>query len=133
MSSALEHLVPVIAIIFTFGIPGLIIFWAIYTKHRERMRLIEKGVTPEEARKYFNITERRYRNNYSSLKFGIILLFLGLGIFLANILSDVYNFSDGVLFGIVLLFAGAAYLVYYAIISRAMKNSPENKTVSEKN
>jgi len=131
--SFIEHLVPIFGIIFTFGIPGLIIFWAIYTKHRERMRLIEKGVTPEEARKYFNVTERRYRNNYSALKFGIILLFLGMGIFLANILSEVYNFGDGVLIGLVILFVGAAYLIYYAIVSRATKISSGNTTVSEKN
>ena len=131
--SFLENLIPIFAIVFTFGIPGLIIFWAIYTKHRERMRLIEKGVTPEEARKYFNIAPIKYRNNFSALKFGIILLFLGLGIFLANILSEIYNFGDGVLFGLVILFIGAGFLVYYAIVSRATKNLAEAGKVSEKN
>ena len=49
-----EDLIPIFGIIFTFGIPGLIILSYIYIKHRERMRLIEKGLTPDEIKNYFS-------------------------------------------------------------------------------
>ena len=49
MDHAIESFIPVVAIVFTFGIPGIIIFWWLYTKHRERMRLIEKGRTKGNA------------------------------------------------------------------------------------
>jgi di/tricarboxylate transporter len=131
--SFFESLVPLFGIVFTFGIPGLIIFWLIYTKHRERMRIIEKGFTPEEAKKFFNESEKKPRNRFSALKWGIILLFLGAGIFLSNILSQFYDFGDGILIGLVILFLGAGYLIYYLIISRTLKNNPDTKLASEKN
>jgi hypothetical protein len=131
--SFLENLIPIIAIIFTFGIPGLIIFWAIYTKHRERMRLIEKGVTPEDARKYFGKAVLRNRNLNSSLKWGIILLFLGLGIFISNILSEVYFFSDGISAGLIILFIGLGFLLYYIIASKQMKANISTNNTSENN
>jgi phosphatidylglycerophosphate synthase len=108
-----ETLVPIFAIVFTFGFPAIIIFWAIYTKHRERMRLIEKGISPEEARKYFTSVERRPRNTSGALKWGIILLFLGIGIFVANILEQYYEFNDGISFGMIVLFLGAGFVIYH--------------------
>jgi len=131
--SILENLVPLVAIVFTFGIPGLIIFWAIYTKHRERMRLIEKGVTPEDARKYFGEIEKRTRSPFSALKWGIIFLFLGAGILIANILSEVYSFGDGVTFGFVVFFIGLGYLIYYLVASKTLKSNPNSAVTSEKN
>jgi hypothetical protein len=131
--SFFEGLIPLFGIVFTFGIPGLIIFWAIYTKHKERMRLIEKGITPEEARKFFTDSEKKPRNRFSALKWGILFLFLGTGIFIANILSQFYDFNDGVLFGLVILFLGLGFLVYFLIISKASKNNTATDLVSEKN
>ena len=97
------------------------------------MRLIEKGITPEEARKFFTDSEKKPRNRFSALKWGIIFLFLGAGIFIANILSQFYDFNDGVLFGLVILFLGLGFLVYFLIISKTMKNNTATDLVSEKN
>jgi hypothetical protein len=97
------------------------------------MRLIEKGVTPEDARKYFNESEKRPRNRFSALKWGILFVFLGAGIFLSNILSQFYDFGDGILFGLVILFLGLGFLIYYLIISKSLKNNPDTDLVSEKN
>lgn len=118
----LESLIPMVAIIFTFGIPGVIIFWWLYTKHRERMRLIEKGLTPEEVKAYFADNNTKPRNPYSSLKWGILLTFLGAGIFLANLLEDMYDIEEGVMMGLIVLSVGLGFLVYYAIVSSKIKN-----------
>lgn len=119
--SGVEALIPVVAIIATFGIPGIIIFWAIYTKHRERMRLIEKGLPPEEVKAYF-AGESKPSNPYSALKWGILLTFVGAGIFLGNLLEDMYDASEGIIFGIILLSAGLGFLIYFAIVSAKSKN-----------
>jgi len=116
-----EALVPLVGIVFTFGIPGIIIFWWLYTKHREKMRLIEKGLTPEEVKAYFS-ENTKPRNPYSSLKWGILLSFLGIGIFLGNILENYYDIEEGVVMGIIVLCAGIGFLVYYAIVSSKIKN-----------
>ncbi len=122
MDNALEAIVPMIAIVFTFGIPGIIIFWWLYTKHRERMRLIEKGLTPEEVKAYFADANTKPKNPYSSLKWGILLTFLGIGIFVANLLEGMYDVEEGVMMGIIVLCAGLGFLVYYGIVSSKIKN-----------
>lgn len=118
-----EAIIPLFGILFTFGIPGILIFWFRYTKHRERMRMIEKGLTPEEITAYFkNIKDpRKPRNPYSSLKYGILFLFVGMGILVANILYEFYDFEEGIGFGLVITFAGIGLLVYYGIISAKLK------------
>jgi len=123
-----EALIPMVAIVFTFGIPGVIIFWWLYTKHRERMRLIEKGLTPEEVKAYFTETNNKPRNPYSSLKWGILLTFLGIGIFLANLFEGIYDLEEGVMMGIIVLFAGIGFLVYYGVVSSKLKNQISGST-----
>ena len=107
----------------TFGIPGIIIFWYLYTKHRERMRLIEKGLTPEEVKAYYTDTSNKPRNPYSSLKWGVLLTFIGAGIFLANLFEGMYDIEEGVMMGIIILCAGLGFLVYYGIVSSKIKNN----------
>jgi len=122
----IESVIPLVAIVFTFGIPGIIIFWWLYTKHRERMRLIEKGLTPEEVKAYFADSNTKPKNPYSSLKWGILLTFLGMGIFLANLFEGMYEIEEGVMMGIIVLSAGLGFLVYFAVVSAKIKNQPKN-------
>jgi hypothetical protein len=119
--TGVEALIPLVAIIATFGIPGVIIFWAIYTKHRERMRLIEKGLPPEEVKAYF-ASESKPNNPYSALKWGILLAFLGAGIFFGNYLEEMYDVSEGIIFGIIVFSAGLGLLIYFATVSAKTKN-----------
>lgn len=123
-----EGLIPLFAIIFTFGIPGIIIFFAIYSKHREKMRLIEKGISAEEASRYFKNIEQKARNPYSALKWGILLTFLGAGIAIANILETQFDFDDGITFGIVLLSLGFGALLYYMILSVKLKSNTNSNS-----
>jgi hypothetical protein len=116
MNSFFEAMIPIIAIIFTFGIPGVIIFWAIQSKHRERMKLIEKGLTPEEVRAYFADAEKKPKSPYATLKWGILFLFLGIGFFLANVLEYSLEIGEDLLPALLLFFGGAAFIVYYLIV-----------------
>ena len=124
-----EIVVPIFAFVFIFGFPAIIILWAIYTKHRERMRLIEKGISPEEAKKYFANVDKKPRNAFGALKWGILFLFLGAGIFTANILEQMYDLSDGVTSGLVIFFIGLGFVVYFLIAnSNAGSKQSEPKT-----
>ena len=130
----MEEIIPVIAIIFTFGIPGVVIFWYLYMRHRERMRLIEKGVTPEEAKSYFkdmsNGKTPKPKNPYSSLKYGILLTFVGFGVAFANILSELYYLQEDIGIGVVLFFGGLGLLLYYAIVSAKLKKIKNEESES---
>lgn len=127
MNDVAEVFVPMVAILGTFGIPGVIILWYLYSRHRERMRLIEKGLTPEEVKSYF-AEAKKPKNPYAALKWGILFLFVGLGIFVSQILYNMYDFDEGLGFGIVFMFGGAGLLLYYAIITS--KTRKEEKTAS---
>jgi hypothetical protein len=132
MNDFAEAFVPMVAILGTFGIPGVIVLWYLYSRHRERMRLIEKGLTPEEVKSYFT-EAKKPKNPYAALKWGILFLFVGLGIFVSNILYNTYDFDEGVSFGIVLIFGGLGLLLYYAIItSKTRRDEKENKIASAK-
>jgi hypothetical protein len=131
MESAFEALIPIIGIIFTFGIPGIIIFWYINARHRERMRLIEKGLSPEEIKQYFSNVYTKDKNPYSALKWGILLVFIGLGFVLAQILEETTEMSDSITPALLLLFAGLGFLTYYLIVSKKKQNgiTPNNSQV----
>ncbi len=124
-----EALIPIFGIIFTFGIPGLIIFWAIQSKHRERMKLIDKGLTPEEVRAYYTEGEKKPKNPYGTLKWGILFAFLGLGLFISYIMTEVYDTSDSITPAFLLFFGGLGFIVYYIIASSKMKKDSNGTSV----
>lgn len=121
-----EALIPLVAIVFTFGIPGIIIFWYLYIKHKERMRMVEKGFTPEDMKAFYLRSERKPKNPYSALKWGILFLFVGLGILISNIVYYQYDFDEGLGFGITILCAGLGLLLYFGIVSARLKKIDEN-------
>jgi hypothetical protein len=115
MESELALLIPIFAIMFTFGRPGIIIFWAIQSKHRERVKLIDKGLTPEEVKAYFKEAEKKPRSPYPALKWGMLFLFLGIAFFLSTILEYAYEIGEDLLPAFLLFFGGAAFIIYYLI------------------
>ena len=134
MEKITELVVPLFGIFFTIGLPLFLVFWIVYTKHRERMRLIEKGMTPEEAKQYFKSPNKIiYRNQFSSLKWGIIIFSLGAGIFIAHILEDKFDMGDGITGGTILIFLGAGFLAYYMIVKSQITSGSDSKSELPKN
>jgi hypothetical protein len=121
-----EAIVPIFGIIFTFGIPGIIIFWYLQSKHKERVKLIDKGLTPEEVRAYYTDAEKKPKNPYSTLKWGILFTSLGLGLFISYILSEVYDMSDSVTPAFLLFFGGLGFIIYYLIVNKKLSQNNNN-------
>ncbi len=127
MNNPFEAMIPIVAIIFTFGIPGLIIFYAIYIKHKERTKLMDMGLTPQEAREYFRDMEKKPKNPMSTLKWGILFTMIGIGLFI-GILLDEAGFKDELTGVMVLLFGGLGFIIYYLIASSKLKKDAAAKT-----
>ena len=72
----MEAVVAVFIPIVLFLVIGLVIVIAIYYKSREKQLLIEKGLSAEEIKKFFEDK----RDPFIMLKIGIISVFFGLGI-----------------------------------------------------
>lgn len=132
MSNAFEAMIPIIAIIFTFGIPGIIIFYWIYLKHKERTKLMDMGLTPQEARDYFREQERKPKNPMSSLKWGILFSMIGIGLFI-GILLDEAGFKDELTGVMVLLFGGLGFIIYYFVASSKLKKEQQAAGTTQQN
>ena len=132
MNNLAEAFIPIIAIIFTFGIPGALIFWFLYIKHKERTKLMDMGLSPQEARDYFREQERKPKNPLSSMKWGILLTMIGMGLFI-GILLDEAGFKDSLTGVMVLLFGGLGFIIYYFVASSKIKKEATNKIAQQNN
>jgi hypothetical protein len=72
--------IPIIGIVAT----ALVILAAIYYKSREKQLLIEKGLSPEQIKEFFESKKDPNR----LLKYGIIIVAFGLGLGLGIMMED---------------------------------------------
>jgi hypothetical protein len=89
----------------------------IFTKHRERMTMIEKGMKAEDLKPFFEKSIRPW-SPLSSLKWGIVFVAVGAAILVGLWLQNAYDVRGGVYPALIALFGGAAFIVFYAIASR---------------
>ena len=100
-------------IFLVFGIVSVLGAF-IFTRHRERMSMIEKGLKGEDLKAYFERSVRQW-SPLSSLKWGIVLVGVGSAILVGLWLVEVYNVRGGVFPGLIAIFGGAALVLFYLI------------------
>ncbi len=93
---------------------GLIVYYII-TKNQERIKLIEKGLNPDEG---LSISEYRKQ---TSLKNGVLFISLGLGLLIGHLLTISYDSMDKFItyLTMLLIFGGIGFLINYMIIKRS--------------
>lgn len=125
----MEDLIPIVAILCAVGLPiatGLVIgLNAIRNEHRERMGLIEQGIIPPNKTK-----QKSNPNRLVSLRNGIVLIALGIGIIVGFLCSEYLVIGHGNEFWVtgasVVFFLGIGYLVYF-LATRKMFFSPQQE------
>lgn len=106
----------VVAIISVFGVIPLIVF--LVHRHRERAALIEKGMDISLLQ-----GEKKCRT-LESLKYGILLIGLAVGILIGNILDAYTRLNEEVAyFSMIFLFGGLALLIFYSIAKKQESES----------
>jgi hypothetical protein len=100
-----------ILVIIAFPICGLIGYY-IKTKNQERIKLIEKGINPDEG---LSISDYRIQTN---LKNGVLFLSLGLGLFIGHLIVINYEVMDKFItyLTMLLIFGGIGFLINYMIM-----------------
>ena len=102
----------IVLIIFAaiFGI----VFVVAQARNRERMAMIEKGVSPKDF-----MTERR-PNSYGILKWALLLVGIGFGLFIGGLLSAYTRIDEeSAYFAAALFFGGAGLFAAFLIAKRA--------------
>ncbi len=85
---------------------------------RTRHRLIEKGMVDEKVKHLFLQSAELQR--LSSLKWGMVFVGIGAALLISYILPDA--FDEGGTAGLMFLFAGIAFLIYYGIAQKSYRN-----------
>ncbi len=112
-----EFLIPI-----TLFCGAAVVLWKFFdTRHRERMAMIEKGLRPAEFGAGV-VKPQNILSTYASLKWGLLAVFVGIGIFVANWLHEVLRMEDGPAnFGSVFVFGGVALVLHYIISMRRIR------------
>jgi len=112
-----EFLIPIAFFVLIYAIIKVL------SDNKVRQRLIERGQIDENVKLLFAPhTEARHLTN---LKWGMVSLAIGLALLIDSFL---YSLNDTAKVGIVLIFAGVAFLIYY---QKAKQYIEKNEQKSE--
>lgn len=107
-----EVLIPLISVISI----AVVLITYFMARHKERITMIEKGLSSEEIKALYAREVRR--DPLGSLKWGILSVLAGIAIMLGNYLHDYYAVDEGVVVGMVILFVGIGLVAFYTIASK---------------
>jgi hypothetical protein len=106
-----------------------VIFWGIIaiiretSRNRLRQRILEKGLTGVNVQNLF--PREAVIGSHGSLKWGILLLGVGLVLLVSQILP--LEFSDEATIGAMFVTAGICLLVYYFVVPKIAEKPEEKK------
>jgi len=109
-----------IPITMFMSLAAVLIIWII-TRHRERVSMIEKGLTSEEIKAMYHREIKR--DPLASLKWGLMAVLAGAAILVGNYLHVQFNVDEGAIFGLVLLFVGIGLVLFYSIASKKLNQT----------
>jgi hypothetical protein len=110
--NATEVLVPIAFFIFLGGV----IITLVTARHKERMAMVEKGMSSEDIKALY--VRQINRDPLTSLKWGILLVFAGTSVLLGNYLHEQFRMEEGAIVGLVVLFLGVGLLLFYGIAAK---------------
>ena len=111
-----EFLIP----IFLFGGTAAVLIIYFNNRHKERMAMIEKGVNPADF-KGLPMREWFRANPLSSLKWGLLAMFVGVGLIVASWLDRWYMMHDSIYVSCMLVAGGIALIIFYFIAAKKLK------------
>jgi hypothetical protein len=112
-----EFLIP----IFLFGGTAAVLIVYFNNRHKERIMMIEKGVNPGDF-KGAPMREWFRANPLSSLKWGLLAMFVGVGLLFASWLDHAYSMHDSIYLSCMLVSGGFALVLFYFIASAKVKH-----------
>ncbi len=99
MNNLEDILIPLAFFALTFGI----VYFAVTTRHRERMKMIENGIDP-------SLFYNKGNKKGMAIKAGGLLVGIGLGLFLGSLLGEALN-NEIAIPGMILICGGSGLLI----------------------
>jgi len=115
----------------------IVIGWIIkvLSDNRTKNMLIQKELVNENVK--FLYEDRLDKYVPSSLKWGMVLIALGLAIFIGKILAELPGImmrshdEETIIFALMFIFGGLALIIYYSIASKKMKKEEEKEALTK--
>ena len=110
-----------------FGVVAAVLLKHFDTRHKERMAMIDKGVNPADFKS--TTPFRLWQGNVlSNLKWGLLFVFVGIGLLVGLQLENYYRFDEGsAIFGSILITGGLALIIFYFIATKILKKEQKDK------
>ncbi len=121
-----QILIPFIPITFFITV-SLMIYRVVEQENQTKRKMIEAGMNPNDQTK----TKRRF--GFGALKAGALMIGLGLGLFLAKLLEDIFHIAnpEAIYFGLILIFGGAGLLIAHKIARKQEQEDEMTLQVAE--
>lgn len=101
---------------------GVALIWYVIIKfitdYLLKKKMIDKGYVTEEEQALFKKQSQKV-NTYSSLKWGLIILFGGIALVAVEYIP--YSKNSPLPFGVFAIFISAGFLIYYGIVKKETK------------
>jgi Na+/melibiose symporter-like transporter len=109
------HEVAVPIVLFS-AIAAVFFVW-VTSRHRERMSMIEKGLSSDEIKAMYSRDVKR--DPLNSLKWGLLFLLTGVAVMTGNFLHNQYGMEEGpAMISTICLFVGIGLVLFYSIASK---------------
>ena len=104
-----------------FGGSAVVAYRYFDGRHKERMAMIEKGVSASEL-KAAGGSGFWKMHPLTNLKWGLVFLFVGAGVLVANMITEYSRMDEGgVYFASILISGGLALVLFYIIANSKLK------------
>jgi hypothetical protein len=111
--------------IFLFGGVAAVLWKYFDGRNKERMSMIEKGMSPANF-KSDTPSKLFHSGVLGNLKWGLLFIFVGIGLFTGNALQNIWQYhDDAIAFACVMISGGAALVIYYFIAAKKLKEKPQ--------
>jgi len=124
----MEEFVPMVVVAIIFG--SLVMVIKILSDNRIRKNLIESGQVDEKAKYLYLKSEKQAPDPLSTVKWGMVMIGIGAALLIGQFIDQFIQYGDaeGITIGLMFLFAGIAFLLYY----KMKKNQEQtNQAASE--
>jgi hypothetical protein len=117
MDQALKDVLMPLTILGTIGLT-LVWFTRTISDYILKKKMIDKGYVNEDTQAIFK--RNTDENKYSSLKWGLIILFAGLSLIIMEYLE--YETSSPLPYGLFAVFVSVGFLIYYFMVKNELKD-----------